>query len=631
MGKRSLSYRPPRRGSENENVIAIAATFIIAFTAVLSLGIAMQRVAMLLGHSAILGTPLADLPYIGPLYRPWAVLVWAWQWRAVTAAEPIFASGIHIFEYPTLAVVGIAMVAVHSAKRTTAAIEDLHGSAHWGTKSEVKTTGLLNGDGVYIGAWHRRYLRDGGPAHVLAFAPSRTGKGVGLVIPTLLSWPDSVVVHDIKGENWKKTAGWRQRGLGNLCVRFDPTCSDGTAARFNPLAEIRIGAEEVKDAQNVADLLIDPAGNTPRDHWDMTAHDLLAGLILHVIYCRPNKTLAGCLNFLNSPNDSPEAALRAMIDTRHSRRLTHEVVAGAAQVVLDKAPNERASVISTATRCLSLYRDPIVAANTGESDFMIADLMRCDPVVSVYLTVPPSDLSRTRPLMRLVLAQMVTRLMERLDAKGEPRSERRLLLMLDEFPSLSRLDFLQTALSYAAGYGIKAFLIAQDLSQLYAAYGHDESIISNCGVRVAYTANKIETARLISDMLGRATVRHEHRTYSARGHTVSEPAIQRPLLTPDEAMRLPEEAALIFKAGDAPIYGAKIRYFLDPVFNARSLIPPPQHSDRVSHQHQWPPKAADDNDSAHERATPPPPAVAQNHVESREQSRTNADREWLFK
>src|SRR5208282_5270306 len=178
------------------------------------------------------------------------------------------------------------------------------------------------------------------------------------------------VVHDIKGENWKLTAGWRKKGLGNLCLRFDPTCSDSTAARYNPLAEIRVGPEEVKDAQNIADMLIDPAGNAPRDHWDLTAHDLLTGVILHVVRAEPDKTLAGCLKFLNPPDRDQEKAVQAMIDTSHGREITHAVIAGTAQAVLSKSPNERTSVLSTATRCLtlsSLPRHTITSSTTFRS------------------------------------------------------------------------------------------------------------------------------------------------------------------------------------------------------------------------------------------------------------------------
>jgi type IV secretion system protein VirD4 len=287
----------------------------------------------------------------------------------------------------------------------------------------------------------------------------------------------------------------------------------------------------------------------------------------------------------NPPDRDQDKALRDMIETPHVGEIAHAVTAGAAQAVLSKSPNERASVLSVATRSLALLRDPIINANTCKSDFSISDLMHHECPVSLYLTVPPSDLTRTRTLMRLLLAQIGARLTEKLNG-GEPHSyRRRLLLMLDEFPALGRLDFLQNVLAYAAGYGIEAYLIAQDLSQLYAAYGRDESIVSNCVVRVAFTPNKIETARLLSEMAGIRTVRHQHRTRSASHVTVSEPENQRPLLTADEAMRLPVDAALVFASGSPAIYGTKIRNYFDPEFNQRAKIRTPRFSDRLEHKH----------------------------------------------
>ena len=159
---------------------------------------------------------------------------------------------------------------------------------------------------------------------------------------------------------------------------------------------------------------------------------------------------------------------------------------------------------------------------------------------------------------------------------------------MDEFPSLGRLEFFETQLAFLAGYGVQAFLIVQDLSQLYAAYGRDESIVSNCVLRVAFAPNRIETARLLSDMAGTMTVHRSRRMYS--GHRLSpwlthvmasEEESQRPLLTPDEVMRLPDDAALVFKAGHRPIYAAKIRYFEEPALLERARIPAPAQSDRV--------------------------------------------------
>lgn len=636
MAATSLPYRPPGNPAQNRIAAIVAVTAgLIAFVA---LWAATQRAAAMLGYATPLGQPVTTLPLIGRLYAPWAILLWAWKWRNAGEASAVFASAMRLFEYPSIAAALLAMGAARLVRGISPRIHDLHGSAHWPNAREIKATGLRDAaSGVYVGAWRRGrrtyYLRDGGPAHVLAFAPTRSGKGAGIVIPTLLDWPESALVHDIKGENWALTAGYRQRNLGNLCLRFDPTCTDGTGAHFNPLCEVRLGDEEVKDAQNIADSLVDPSGAAPRDHWDLTAHDLLTAVILHVLYAARDKTLARCLSFLAPPDRSQDDALKEMTDARHPREITHAVIAGAAQAVLSKSSNERASVLSTAVRCLSLYRDPIVAANTADSHFAIADLMHHERPVSLYLTVPPSDLTRTRPLMRLLLAQLGARLTERLHTHDGSPPRRRLLLMLDEFPALGRLDFLQTALSYAAGYGIKACLIAQDLSQLYAAYGKDESIISNCAVRVAFAPNKIETARLVSEMAGVATVRHEHRSRSANGITVSEPSMQRPLLTPDEAMRLPDDAALIFAAGHPPIYASKIRYYEDAELNERSRIAPPAHSDRIEHEHQWPeppPKAepADDNGGSANGIT----AESENPKRGeRERENSELTKEWPFK
>jgi type IV secretion system protein VirD4 len=221
--------------------------------------------------------------------------------------------------------------------------------------------------------------------------------------------------------------------------------------------------------------------------------------------------------------------------------------------------------------------------------------MHHDRRVSLYLTIPPSDIYRTRPLLRLLLQQIVSRLTETMDfgeGRGDGPHRNPVLLMLDEFPTLGRMDVLQTALAYLPGYGIRAYLIVQDLTQLAHAYGRYEAIISNCHVRVAFAANKVETAKLISDMVGTMTVHKETRTYTGSRlnpvlmHVMaSEQETSRPLLTPDEVMRLPDDAALVFVAGHPAIYSTKIRYYEDPEFRARAGIAAPPQSDRL--EHDW--------------------------------------------
>ncbi len=243
-------------------------------------------------HAAVVllvGAALLLALRVGPLYAPLNFFFWWWRFGNIPLTGPIWRAGMWVVSVPSHLAVFLAIVlAVRRAKKLGGPT-DTHGSAHWAQRKDLEAAELIGRDaGVYIGAWPERktlhYLRHAGPQHVLAFAPSRSGKGVGLVLPTLLSWAGSRVVNDIKGENWALTAGWRQQALGSACLKFDPTAAPGAAARYNPLLEVRPWPSDVRDAQLIADMLIDPDGQGTRDHWDLTAHDLLVGVILHVLY-----------------------------------------------------------------------------------------------------------------------------------------------------------------------------------------------------------------------------------------------------------------------------------------------------------------------------------------------------------
>src|SRR5206468_2358788 len=246
---------------------------------------------------------------------------------------------------------------------------------------------------------------------------------------------------------------------------------------------------------------------------------LLVGAILHILYAEPDKTLAGVANFLSDPRRPIEATLRAMMTTRHMGDRPHPVVASAARELLNKSDNERSGVLSTAMSFLGLYRDPTVAAVTSHCDWRIADLIDGEHPVSLYLVIPPSDISRTKPLIRLLLNQIGRRLTESLDGSDGIVRRHRLLLMLDEFPALGRLDFFESALAFMAGYGLRAFLIAQSLNQIDKAYGPNHAILDNCHVRVALATNDERTAKRISDALGTATELPAQRNYA--GHRLA--------------------------------------------------------------------------------------------------------------
>ena len=535
---------------------------------------ATQWVANALGYQSRLGAPWFEL-LDKPVYHPWRLFDW---WFFFDAYAPgVFVTGGAIAGASGLVAVVVA-IGMSIWRSRQSRLVTTYGSARWADPAEVQRAGLTGDAGVFLGQHDHKYLRHEGPEHVLTFAPTRSGKGVGLVVPTLLSWPASAVIHDIKGENWQLTAGWRARF--SHCLLFNPT--DGRSAAYNPLLEVRRGAHEVRDVQNIADILVDPEGALERrNHWEKTSHALLVGAILHVLYAGEDKSLRGVANFLSDPACPFEVTLHRMMTTRHLDDGPHPVVASAAREVLNKADNERSGVLSTAMSFLGLYRDPTVAAVTSRCDWRIADLIAAEHPVSLYLVVPPSDINRTKPLIRLILNQIGRRLTESLDGSDGIERRHKLLLMLDEFPALGRLDFFESALAFMAGYGIRSFLIAQSLNQIDKAYGVNHAILDNCHVRVTFATNDERTAKRISDTLGTATELRAQRNYAGHrlapwlGHLmVSRQETARPLLTPGEVMQLPPDEAVVMVSGQPPIKAKKLRYYLDANFTRRVLPPP---------------------------------------------------------
>lgn len=510
----------------------IAVVFAIV---ILGVWAATQWCAHMLGHQPPLGTPWFVVAG-WPIYKPWKLFEWWYHFDPY--APEVFdkagaLAGASGFVGCAAAIAGSLWRARQLGSVTT------YGSSRWATTQEIERAGLFRPAGVFLGKLKDRYLRHDGPEHVMAFAPTRSGKGVGLVVPTLLSWTGSAVIHDIKGENWQLTSGWRSKF--SYCLLFNPT--DPRSARYNPLLEVRKGPQDVRDVQNIADILVDPEGALDRrNHWEKTSHSLLVGAVLHVLYAEEEKTLARVATFLSDPQRSFSATLQRMMTTNHlgtpDKPEVHPVVASAAREVLNKSENERSGVLSTAMSFLGLYRDPTVASATSACDWRLVDLMDAERPMSLYLVVPPSDISRTKPLVRLILNQIGRRLTERLEGDPKKGRKHRLLMMLDEFPALGRLDFFETALAFMAGYGIRAYLIAQSLNQISKAYGENSAILDNCHVRIAFSSNDDRTAKRISDALGTATELRSMRNYA--GHRlapwlshvmVSRQETARPLLT----------------------------------------------------------------------------------------------------
>lgn len=553
---------------------------------------------------------------------------WSWLMKYIKATgslPPEFNTSLYVI-IPLVVLVPtvIAAIGARAGSETVNGgrkSEELHGSAHWATKKDLKKASLLEDQGVVVGGLRKPFekvdpLRHNGPEHILCFAPTRSGKGVGLVLPTLLSWTASCLVLDIKGENFALTAGWR-KAIGQKVFKFAPAQEHG-ATRFNPLSEVRIGTGHViADCQNIAQMMIDPDGRGLKDHWMKEGFAWLAVSILHVIHktkIEENRdaSLIDVMLFMSAVVDDEETdedaanegfneILNDMMAYDHQNFPVNQAVRSGCGKMKIKAFSEKSGVHSSASEPLNLYIDPIVASNVETSDFRLSELMNGETPASLYIVIPPKDIGRLKPLIRIVMNMFLNFQMEDMEFKDGASVKgykHRLLLMLDEFTSIGKLEIFQKSLAYMAGYGLKAFIIVQDMSQLQSekeGYGRDEAITSNCHVRIAYAPNKIETAEYLSKLTGKATIIQKKHSKSAKhtslmGGNMSESISEtsRPLLTADECMRLkgPEKNTkgeilkagdmLTFVAGFPPYLGRQFLYFKDQTIDARSKLDAPK-------------------------------------------------------
>ena len=610
-----LKNEKNNNSQKNQIILSLLA---IAVLLIITMSFATQKLAEDCAYWEGLGY---EFPGIEHFYYPWAIIYWYALWGD---DEELFRGALDTATYIFLFGFSTLIIFVLAFKSKLKAIETLHGSAKWAMKADIIKAGLLSDEKiaddkpfVYVGGYKDEktgktiYLKHSGPEHVLCYAPTRSGKGVGLVIPTLLEWKASAVITDLKGELWALTAGFRKEGLNQKVIRFEPAAAG--SAKWNPLAEIRIGTSyEVGDAQNLANMIVDPDGKGLEGqdgHWKKTAFALYTGLIIHVLYLEKNGDLdeEASLHTIDhllsdTSRDISELWLE-MTKYKHFKKegKVHPVVAAAGKDQLDRPKDEGGSVLSTVKSNLSLYRDPIVTANTRKSDFNIKDIMNANTPVSLYVVTQPNDKTRLKPLIRMFLNMTVRLLadeMKFVNGRAMSCNKHKLLMMLDEFPSLGKLDIMQESLAFVAGYGIKCYLITQDLSQLKNDYGQNESITSNCHIQNAYPPNRMDTAEYLSKMTGQTTIVKEAITKSGKGlnasTSITMQEVQRPLLTADECMRLKgatknrageiTEAGdmLVFVAGYPAIYGKQILYFQDEKFLKRSKIPAPERTDVIT-------------------------------------------------
>lgn len=431
-----------------------------------------------------------------------------------------------------------------------------HGSARFARKAELAAAGHFKPEGVLLGRKHGRMIRFSGAGHLLTFAPTRSGKGVGCVIPNLLSWPGSVVVTDIKGENLAITGTYR-RTLGAVHA-LAPFVEGGSTSCYNPMDFIRAASPyELDDARLIAEMLVVPEGATP-NHWEREARTLITGLLIYVRRESPVllRNLGHLRDLLMQDADNFELTLQNMASCEQPA--ARRIATGFSQ----KDVKERSAVVSTAQAALAVFDSPQLSRMTERSDFRLEDLK--ETATSLYIVIPPEYLEAYRPFLRLMTGLAAAAM-----TRAATRPEHDVLFLLDELPTLGYMRPIEDGIGYLAGYGVKLWLFVQDLDQLETIYPKARSMVANCAVRQAFNVQDPATARLLSDMLGTQTVpvRSSGQAsplplnllpLSFYGGT-SETA--RPLLTPDEVMALARDTQLLFIEGLRGTLARKLRYY----------------------------------------------------------------------
>ena len=453
----------------------------------------------------------------------------------------------------------------------------LHGSARFAREGELRREDLRAHDGILLGTKGGRMLCFGGTEHVLLYAPTRSGKGVGVVIPNLLNWSDSAVVLDVKRENWTATAGFRA-AHGQAVHLFDPLAADGATARYNPLAHIPRGEPGVvlDELQKIAAMLFPQDGAKSDPFWAEAARTGFVGVGAYVAETPALPFTLGQI-FRELTRGSPKKRFPDVIAQR--ARAGRALSPGCVSALTDfcsASDNTFASIRQTITARMGLWLNPRVDAATSASDFDLTRLR--EKPTTIYLAASPDNVGRVAPIYNLLFQQIVDLNTRVLPGPGETR---RVLLLLDEFARLGTASVLAHGFSFVAGYGLRILAVLQSPSQLRAAYGPDlaQEIVSNCGVEIAFTPKELAIAKELSERLGFDTVDGRSRSrpagFGKGGRSVTESDHRRALMLPQELLQMPKDRLLVLRAGIAPVMGRKLVYWRDRAFTSR-LLPPPK-------------------------------------------------------
>lgn len=444
--------------------------------------------------------------------------------------------------------------------------ENAYGNAKWADEETIKKAGLRAKKGMLLGKdKNGMYVADGFQ-HLLLFAPTGSGKGVGFVIPNLLFWEDSCVCHDIKLENYTLGSGYRSK-MGQKVYVWEPANPDGVTHCYNPIDWVsKKPGQMVDDVQKIANLIL-----PKQEFWENEARSLFAGVVLYLI-AAPDKVKSFGEVVRTMRSDDVAYNLAVALDTLG--KFIHPVSYMNIAAFLQKADKERSGVVSTLNSKLELWANPLIDAATAKSDFNIQMFKK--EKTTLFVGLSPDNIQRLQPLMQVFYQQSTEFLSRKMPTPEEPYG---VMFIMDEFPTLGKMEQFKSGIAYFRGYRVRLFLIIQDTQQLKGIYEEAgmNSFLSNSTYRVTYSANNIETANLISQLCGNKSVEQSSDTKpkffdlnpGSRTQQISQ--VQRALLLPQEVLMLPRDEQIVLIESFPPIKSLKIKYYEDKFFTARLL------------------------------------------------------------
>ncbi|MFT6333250.1 MAG: type IV secretion system protein VirD4 [Lentimonas sp.] len=471
------------------------------------------------------------------------------------------------FPYTALTILVVIFRAPIADFRPFKKEESLHGNAKWATNGEIKKMGLRSKHGMLLGKYKGKFLIADGYQHCLLFAPTGSGKGVGFAIPNLLFWRESVIVHDIKLENYELTSGWRKNELKHKVFLWNPADPDGVSHCYNPMDWIsRKPGQMVDDVQKICSFLL-----PEQEFWQNEARALLTGIMLYLVADDSKPTSLGEV-VRTLRNDDVVYNLAVVLDTMG--KIIHPVAYMNIASYLQKPDKERGSVTSTANSSLELWSNPIIDATTATSDFNLHEFKKQPH--TLYCGLTPDNISRLKPLMGIFYQQAAAFFTNKMPTKEEKYG---ILLLMDEFPTLGKMEQFQAGIAYFRGYKVRLLLIIQDTEQLKGIYEESgmNSFLSNSTYRVTFAANNMETANLISQLLGNKTSiqtsynKPKYLDLNPGSRSLHLAESQRALLLPQEVIQLPREKQILLIESQPPIKSSKIFYFREKLFTRRLL------------------------------------------------------------